>query len=458
MDRGGIIYTPLHYQLCPKFGLFPRAQFDFLSLNATYCINDDFEIAKLQGMANSSWVEARVAMCQGSNCKSTEEIINWMKTIQLEVYYQQSVVNTTALGEGVATSSIVQYYWDIMPSFTKAAQLELGMDIIHSYEGYLPAFLQNNFEKNFVLTTKRFNVHLLDLDDRTNVLIVSISPSRASTLYERRYVDVFYQLSMVGGISSVVFLIGFLFVSSCAKFRIRESLMNDFYNVIPSDNTKKVEVPFEEFIEKRYNDLIGKYEQRNKELFKETKGAVNFKPVVEMRHLEKRETVVNINENDSLIEEDDKKVTQEAFVDEMFKVTDDEGLFTNSSEEINAVQRYFTLRRIESIFNVSKAERDTFLLESEKENAEKKSYEKFYEKFFANKAKGYLFKVEKAVYDAFIYTCNDKMYFNPWEVMLKICCCCLFRKKKSEKKPTSVRQVNRDKQESNLSINFRIFD
>lgn len=203
--------------------------------------------------------------------------------------------------------------------------------------------------------------------------------------------------------------------------------------------------------------------------------------MAEMGEDKGKENRDQIEENQSLVDYSSYSLnihTQEKVIDQTYKVNDDEGLMSQD-EDLNALQRYFTLRRIESLFGVSKKDRDRFLVQYKEKSGSNKgesfSYKmNYFEKILADKNTDYLYRVEKAVYDGYKYTCYDKLHFNVFQVLAKICCSCCFKisdKKKTYDIPIDIfNEANANDQqfqshikdkyegESKLTKNFLIYD
>jgi hypothetical protein len=264
VNNGVLIYKPLNFSKCKKFGRGMEQQFVSLSLNQTYCLNDKYLLNGMQGREGSSWMQVRLTLCHGLPiCKNATEISSYLLNLQFEIYYSQRYMNSTGLADYAVYSQIQQYYWDIVPTLTKITNSEFGIDKLISYDGYFPDFMGGTFNTSHLFMVRNFNVHLKDLDDEKNLLILYFTPSRDNYIYSRRFNDVLAQFAAVGGISSIVIYIGYLFITSFSYFRLTESLMNNFYNIIPSQRSKYVNRSFEIFLEERYNLLMSKYFEKN---------------------------------------------------------------------------------------------------------------------------------------------------------------------------------------------------
>ena len=133
VSNGTLIYKPLNFSKCKKFGRNFDQQFKDLSLNQTYCLNDKYNLKGIQGREESSWMQVRLSICNGLPiCKNSTLINSYLQPLQFEIYYQQRYLNTTGLGSSATYSGIQQFYWDIVPTLTKITKLDFGIDKIIS--------------------------------------------------------------------------------------------------------------------------------------------------------------------------------------------------------------------------------------------------------------------------------------------------------------------------------------
>lgn len=211
--NGTLVKNPLNYALCPKFGQFDPSIFNNLVLNMTYCINDNYDLIGTQGNEGSSWLEVRFTKCAGKPfCSNRTTLDAWLMNLQLEFYFQNSIINTTAFIPNIVVSAVEEQYWDLVPTFTKIADVELGIDYLDSYDSYLPDFINRSYNRSYSFMVRSFETQISDLNSQNDILIVNFMPSRTRYATERRYVDILTQLALVGGITSILFSLGYLVV------------------------------------------------------------------------------------------------------------------------------------------------------------------------------------------------------------------------------------------------------
>lgn len=481
--NGELESTPLNVQKCPKFGNFNKSQFESLTLNETYCFNDNYTLSGIQGAEGSSWVELKISYCQNkSTCHTEEEIVAYLENIQFEFYYQNRNMNTTAFGDNLISSEILEVYWDIVPAFSIITTCEIGIDRIRSYDGYFPDFLQPQYTQTFSFMVRKFESQLADLNKNRRILVLMFVPSRENSVIWRRFDDVLSQAAVVGGISTIIIMIGYLIVVLFSNFYYEESLMNDFYNVVPPEKNKEIVKSFDDFLREQYNILVRKYFYKFDKLRSHV--IITIPKEVEMEEKKSEEKVEEKVEDEenlgsqkekSLPAASNKKIDSEGdnlilikantLFDENLdrNLNDDEGIaktFSNS-DELNALKRHFTMKRIESLFSLSKTDRDNFLQNIREKNDNNVD---FFDLLLAEKKKTSLFYIEKIVYNIFLYSSNDKMYFNVCEMFLKLFCCCCIKRRKAKETKVKIKpglkqltQVDKGKNLTNLGKKIKIF-
>lgn len=211
-------------------------------------------------------------------------------------------------------------------------------------------------------------------------------------------------------------------------------MMNDFYNVIDPKNSVEIEKSFDFFIEEQYNKLIEKYIRDSK-----------IDCQVELKEIpvkqDKNNMVADKNHNSERI------LSTENLINSNVNSNDDEGLIDITSKDINALHRFFTLYRIESIYDLTKKERDNFLIKND--NSCNINY---YKELFAERKKNIMYNLYLAIYEIFKYISNDKMYFNSFDVLTYIICRCCTKKKKKDKSNNVIQE------DSYQEMKFKVYD
>jgi hypothetical protein len=483
--NGTFITTPKNYEPCTKFGDFKLSDFDYLPLNSTYCINDNFTLAGFYGKEGSSFLEIRVGVCNNSpNCLPADKIASTIKGAKIEFYYQSSVLNATAT-ENILSTTLEQTYWDIVPTFTKLSNIEVGIDTLESYDGYLPDFIWDRKYYTYTLAVRSINTILSDGNKNKDFLIIRISNSRISKLTERRFIDFITQLGKLGGIIGLPVMFGTLFVFLFANFDFKVNMTNVFYNLIDPANTKNVSKKFDSFIQAHYNNLMLEYEklrqrpekemelkninplelkgvEQSEDLY-ETKLNYMMKSNPDVSNFEKFFTISKIERMFGLSPHE-RKEKLEQFKNNNFKLDDTYSLLgadpnqnDNKSENKdiesnNILEEQLTFRKSSSevIAGESEVEKitrekaemvdfDKMMKENKKiikrqnsRRAKKKvqKYEKdFYTFILTGKDKTMDYYKYSILYQVFKYINYDKLLLKPHEIVLKLFCgCCIKRR------------------------------
>lgn len=427
IENGKINRRPIKNSMCTKYGNFDQNTITANNLTATYCIDEIFSIKGIAGRENSSYLEARIAMCdfdQSAKCKSKSQVMAYANNLYSAMYFENPAFTIAGVEQN---TTIEQYFWEGLTDFTKMVTIELGIDTLYFYDGYFPDFFDKNYNKTDVLVVRGMKMDLRDLDQDKNLLIIKIIPSRIKYEYRRYYKDILWQIAMLGGITIIVIIFGFVIVYSFTKFRLDESMMNSFYNLIHPKHDKEISKNFRDFLKERYNFLFNKFLIKNKK---------NMQNLYNLNISEKNSPIVleKISLNIQTEINDKTKFNQKEI---LFSVFDDERLITDSENEL---KKYFTLKRIESIFDFTMSDRLVKLKEISQNTSEDNLIDRninFF-KFLFMKENGDLTKITvdfyilESAYEVFKYENNDKFEFSFYEMFLKIFCKCCLNKKKSK--------------------------
>jgi hypothetical protein len=423
----------LKYELCddPSIFISPEAFYD-LKMNMTYCIKDSYLLQGFQGTENSSWLRVTFSICKGqTKCKSPSEIRSYLQGLQFELYYIGSELDLHKKNNTYVQNEVMQLYWDAHPQFTKYARTHLSIDKIKNYLNYIPDYLSFTYSMEYIPSIKNVETQLSDYDDENgNLLVLLIFPSNLQINFEKSSTDVFYQISLFGGLFPLLFLIGYLFVSRTAKYKLKESLINDFYKVIPCETNK---IRFMEFLASNYLEYSNK----------------------KIPNIMKSDTKIEIQEGDKLKENNiiiNNYRRKETCTEELL----DEDLINKNSKILNENQRKGIdekddFKELRNFFNIPMIE--TLIDLDNKENIKKdsiahKNKVKLVQNKLAedldNRKKKYLFHLAERVYNILLDSYQKGLRFVSYQVFLKDCCRCCFK--------TNLKKQNL------LAQNFEVFE
>jgi hypothetical protein len=450
--RNGIIeQKTLKTKLCDSFGILNQTQFDGLKLDYTYCIDDHFVLSGIQGDENSSWITIKYSNETEMIENSEVKIYDNKGKLQFELYYIVQKIYFDAFDDEVVQNSLEQKYFDNVASFAKIVDCEVGFDELHSYDNYLPDFLNSNYKYYKALKVRSFLSDLNDIADDNVLLQMNFFSSKVRILNSRRFNDVITQISKMGGLIGIMMSLGFFVSCWFVKFDQEETMMNDFYNVIDPKNNREYKKKFQFFIIDNYNTLMRAYCQKKKLVSYDTNNnEENVDDIVLNKSKLKSTFFDKIFHSKSKNEKsigffgklskgnDHSRISEfEDIKDFEEDLDDDEGLIdSNDDLKKNILKRFFTLKRIENMFNLSIEERDemlqTFKINDANFNDAKFN---FYQNIFKNKKKTKVYYANKIFYDSLKYMGYNNMNFSLVE-MLKVIFCSCFHKNKSNKNST----------------------
>jgi len=461
--NGKIEQKTLKTKLCDSFGILNQTQFDGLKLNSTYCIDDHFLLSGIQGAENSSWITIKYSNETAIIENSEVKIYDNKGKLQFELYYIVQKIYFDAFDDEVVQFSLEQKYFDNVASLSKIVDCEVGFDELHSYDNYLPDFLNSNYKYYKALKVRSFLSDLNDLTQDNILLQINFFSSKVRILNSRRFNDVISQISKMGGLIGIMMSLGFFVSCWFVKFDQEETMMNDFYNVIDPKNNREYKKSFQFFIIDNYNVLMKAYCQKkklvsydtnNKEenyediLLNKSKLKSSFFEKIFQSKLKNEKSIGYIgklskgNDHSRISEFEDIKDFEE-------DLDDDEGLIdSNDDLNKNILKRFFTLKRIENMFNISREERDE-MLQNFKLNDANFSDTKFnfYQNIFKSKKKTKVYYANKIFYDSLKYMGYNKMNFSIVEMLKVIFCSCFIKKK-----------INKNYTKNNLEDKYLVYN
>lgn len=420
--NGGESNHPVAYSKCKKFGngFVSKVQYERLKFADTECVNGGYSFGGIYGFQDSRWLELKVKL------KGKDNIPEY----KFEFYFQSRNLNITNFSEDISVSIVEEVFWDLLKGKTKISALKLSMDLIETNDIFLPRFIYRFYNKQYALTTKGWTDQTIDVKSVAyqTLLVLRIYLDRLSTRTERAFLDVISQFAMVGGLTGILFPIGFLFIFAIRNFKMNESMMNDCYSIV--DPTKKTSIdPFDEFLMRHYNKLMRRFdEQKNGKRIKKTEdesfvlkggGSTTNEIPKELYTDPKKKILIQINDD----------------------LNDNEGL---TSPEWNALEKFFTLRRLEDLFNLTyqgrlKAIKDSTPFQSQSPKQQKRNNGtdeelacQYTENLQFDKIKQADYICYQFLYESCIYKIQPRLKFNVLELfhyfIFEVCCC----KKKRE--------------------------
>lgn len=411
------------YKKCTKFGngFVSEDQYNKLKLGETQCINGGYSFGGVYEFQNSKWVEIQVNLKQSSSDITDHKF---------EFYYQSRNLNITNFSKDISVSIVEEVFWDLLKGKKKVSTLKLAMDVIETNDHFLPRFIYRFYNKQYALTAKGWTDQTVDVDnaDGNTLLILRIYLDRLSTRTERAFLDFITQFAMVGGLTGILFPVGFLFVFAIRNFKMNESMMNDWYSIV--DPKKKATIdPFDEFLMRHYNKLMRRFEERKITNTKKKSEDESFNL--------KGSSTTNELLKDSLYTENKKKI----LIQLNEELNDDEGL---TDPKWNAIEKFFTLKRIEDLFKIAYQDRLKSIKETAADtlNPKQKKIEKrgideeltcqYTENLHFDEVKQAEYICYQFLYESCIYKIHPPLRFNVCELfhyfIFEMCCC----KKKKE--------------------------
>jgi hypothetical protein len=426
----------IKYQLCDDPNFFGDSHvYKQLNLNKTYCIKEDYLLQGFQGTENSNWLQVTFSICKGKpTCKSYSEIQTYLEALQFELYYIDSAIDLQNENNTYVKRDVMQQYWDVHPKFCKYSRMHLSIDTINNYMNWIPDYLSFSYTTEYFLTMKNVETQLTDYDeDNGNLLIFVIFSTNQTTQWEKRSTDAFYQISLFGGLFPLLFLIGYIFVSATAKYKLKESLVNDFYKIIPSEKEKMAFIKYLAYIYKQ-NYLK---EMRSKSLNS------SFKNEVKLQIPEKEK--LNEDENNQNIYKRKETSAEELLDSEHLEKSDtlkEMGKHSSKNNEETDLKNFLNTEMMKHLMALNEKELQEIIENHLNYNQQSKDELAL---VLAKSRKKYMFHSVETIYEKAMDSVQKGLRFVSYEIFLKICCRCCFH-------------TQRVKDRHSLVKNFEIFD
>ena len=271
-DNNKIEKETLKYSKCQGFRSFSQETKDIYSLNNSYCINQNYKLLGDEFKKNFSKVEINIIACNNtnnSNCQNNTTLANFFNNLNVHLYYTKMIINATNFSFPI-NEFISKLRYGTIYNYTLLANIFIGANILRSFDSLIPLISNNN-------TLNAFDVisHTIDyIDKKPDNIILSIkllSSSRVS-VKERSYDDILKITGIAGGLSTIFFYIGSIFVIYISNLKFKESMINDFYSIVDPKNEENINMKFSDYIMKRFkkfklitviDDEIPKFDENN---------------------------------------------------------------------------------------------------------------------------------------------------------------------------------------------------
>ena len=290
-----------------------------------YYITDEYTLKGNIDFPDSSWLEITLVKANQSlnlNDNDTE--------YQIQFYYQYRTLKTRKFKKKIIEDSMESLYYILLEDYIKEVDFPFSVNEIKTNDLFLPRYLVGNYKSKYYLfqnqKTEQIKEQTKESTNEKVVFKLRIHLSRESKKYIRQFGDIITILATIGGLSGIVFPIGFLLVCGISNFRMTEDMMNDRYYIM--DPTKNTKIPsFYKFITDRKKKLFQKYNQRRIQ---------NKNNKNNLENNEDDLSISNINDNNekNQIEINDN-------------LEDDDGL---NEYDANPLEKFFTLRRIVDMY------------------------------------------------------------------------------------------------------------
>ena len=294
--------------------------YDFVdeSFKDYYYINDEYTLKGNIDFPDSAWLE--ITLFNTSNLYFDGNI-----EYQFQMYFQFRALRTKKFHKNIIEDSMMSLYYILLDNYTKEVDFPFSVNEVKTNDLFLPRYLSGKYKSKYYLYENEKTEQIKEFTNNT-IFKIRIHLARESKQYIREFSNIISILAIIGGLSGIIFPIGFLLVCVISNFRMTEDMMNDRYYIM--DPTKDEKIPsFYKFITERKKKLFKKYNQgRN-----QNKNNDN--------NLENKNndlSISNINENNN---------NTQIILNE--NLEDDDGL---NEYNANPLEQFFTLRRIVDMY------------------------------------------------------------------------------------------------------------
>jgi hypothetical protein len=253
----------LQYSLCQKFGEIPAIFFYQLSLNFTYCIDESYSIKGDITSPNYKTLNIYLSRCQvgdqNSSCADDQAYNDYVSELMVEVYYIRKNFNISDYDHPI-TENLETFHYYLIPDYQIFNLYAFSIAQLISYESYLTDYF--SFEKTMHYKNQLdYKDGTLNYSKRDLPILILIIHSKTSTpIIHRKYFNLLEQLSLFGGFNSILISLGFIITYSYVLHQHKESMVNDFYNVIDPKKDHLVTISFENYLKERLKICIIDYQ------------------------------------------------------------------------------------------------------------------------------------------------------------------------------------------------------
>lgn len=257
-----LMKTPLLLEPCQSFLDISQESIDNLDLVNTYCLNSTYKLSyNFASQINFNYVQISVSKCKNSTefgsasalCSSQEEIDSYFTDYNLELFYYNQNINFTSASNPV-TKDIRQLYYYRLDGFYKHDVFKLNLKFFESYEDDSPSFFSTPTIDSKVSQLNRANSYLREDIDNNQIALLSFYTEENITTYKRYYTDYLTILANCGGLSTLLFISGYLLITFFVDTTFSMSIKNKLFSVMKKDTVNK---GFDYYIKAKFNYSYG---------------------------------------------------------------------------------------------------------------------------------------------------------------------------------------------------------
>ena len=225
----------------------------YLNISKAQCLEDSIELKGSAFKPDSAYFEIKIEKCSGTNCKSESEINNYLKDKQVVVFFENKNFKFTDFDDPIG-NTLRSESLNFVSYENKHLVLEFSIDSIQSMYNFLPKSLYpNETVYNIANVNKVYTNSFNALNNQ--VAKVILTKSKNKIVYKRFVLDIIASIALIGGISSFVFFIGYIFVAKYTQYRACSESVDAFLNV-KDQNCPLHNLTFDKFIKTEYNAQI----------------------------------------------------------------------------------------------------------------------------------------------------------------------------------------------------------
>ena len=395
-------------KFCNSFGNISNEEFTRLGFNKSYCIEGSILLSDDKYLNNlSNYFDIKIKKCtnllsnelannnsseikqsNNLNCKSDEEIEKYLKKYSFELFYEVNNVDSLSYDNPII-SGHKNVFHSYIPNNYRFVHFEMEINKYISYNSFLPDYIDFFYNIiEFPRVSIKSNIIKSSIPNINSDVIANFkfTSSPYQYVYVRHYLNIVDQLGSLGGSIYIIYSLMFLTISLFINYQYINDLLNSFYKLINPKYSNYLNKDFNSFIEYRYNYLIKRFiKVYSKELENYKKLSINNKDIDYENHNKFLKKVFikynfdnfstnyrnkkNYNELNNIITNKEIKLNKlnynsndllEIEPNSIYNLDFNEYLM---DKESNALESYFNLLRIESIFGVTFSERVNYIVD-----------------------------------------------------------------------------------------------